>query len=307
MFILLLLKEVLILKKQIMHDNLIILAGGMSSRMKQPASSNNISKEQEKEANQRSKSLISVGNEGRPLLDYLLYNAKKAGYQNIFIVINEQGKLFHDFYGHQKSGNLFNGLTISFAIQFIPKNRMKPFGTADAVYQTLEQYPKLKKEQFTVCNSDNLYSILALKSLRETQKSNAFISYNRDALNFSIHKILSFAIVNLNDKNYLQSIIEKPSLEEAEKYKDEDGKIRVSMNIFKLDGNKIYTYLKQCPVHPIRNEKELPTAILNMIHQSDTSLLGIPFSEHVPDLTAKDDIAIIKTFLEKQYPKELIW
>ena len=290
-----------------MHDNLIILAGGMSSRMKKPASSKNISKEQETEANQRSKSLISVGNEGRPLLDYLLYNAKKAGYKNIFIVINEQGKLFHDFYGHQKGGNLFKGLNISFAIQYIPKDRVKPFGTADAVYQTLEQFPFLKNEQFTVCNSDNLYSVKALKSLRETKNENAFISYHRDSLEFSTEKILSFAIINVDDKNYLQDIVEKPTLEEAKKYKDADGKIRVSMNIFKLDGSQIFAFLQDCPVHPIRNEKELPTAILNMIHQSNYTVLGIPFSEHVPDLTAKDDIIIIKNYLEKHYPKQLIW
>ena len=61
-----------------MHDNLIILAGGMSSRMKKPATSDKLSKEEEEEANIKSKSLIRVGHEGRPLMDYLLYNAKKA-------------------------------------------------------------------------------------------------------------------------------------------------------------------------------------------------------------------------------------
>ena len=74
-----------------MHDNLIILAGGMSSRMKKPATSNKVSVEDENEANIKNKSLISVGHEGRPLMDYLLYNAKNVGYKNIYIVINEKG------------------------------------------------------------------------------------------------------------------------------------------------------------------------------------------------------------------------
>tara|TARA_B110000046_G_scaffold185413_1_gene226929 strand:- start:3916 stop:4788 length:873 start_codon:yes stop_codon:yes gene_type:complete len=290
-----------------MHDNLIILAGGISSRMKKSSTSNKLSKEDENEANIKTKSLISVGNEGRPLMDYLLYNAKNAGYKNIYIVINEKGGLFKEFYGKNSADNNFNGLNISYAIQYTPENRIKPFGTADAVFQAVEQFPELKYQQFTVCNSDNLYSQKALKKLRETTNSNAFISYNRDNLEFSLEKILSFAIVNLDAENYLKNIIEKPSAETANSHKDDLGKIRVSMNIFKLDGNIIYLYLKNCPIHSIRKEKELPTAILNMVKENSKAVLGIPISEHVPDLTSKDDIVIIKKYLKKQYPKNLNW
>jgi glucose-1-phosphate adenylyltransferase len=118
-----------------MHDNLIILAGGMSSRMKKPTTSDKVSAEDENEANIKNKSLISVGHEGRPLMDYLLYNAKNAGYKKIYIVINKKGDLFKDFYGKNTTDNSFKGLNISYAVQHIPKNRTKPFGTADAVFQ----------------------------------------------------------------------------------------------------------------------------------------------------------------------------
>lgn len=290
-----------------MNDNLVILAGGMSSRMKNPPSSNAISKEVEDQANNRSKSLISVGNESRPLMDYLLYNAKKAGYKNIYIVINEKGGLFKEFYGKKTANTIFNGLTISFATQYIPANRVKPFGTADAVFQAVEQFKELQSQQFTVCNSDNLYSEKALKALTETPHANAFISYDRDGLAFSEDKILSFAVVSLEANRYLKNIIEKPSIETANDYKDALGKIRVSMNLFKLDGKMMYPYLKNCPVHPLRNEKELPTAILNMTNEHLNAVVAIPFSEHVPDLTAKDDIILIKEYLKNHYPTVLNW
>lgn len=290
-----------------MHDNLIILAGGMSSRMKKPSASKSVNEEENNQANNRSKSLISVGNSGRPLMDYLLYNAKNAGYKNIYIVINEQGGLFKEFYGKKSANNNFNGLNISFPIQYIPKERIKPFGTADAVFQAVEQFPELQTQQFTVCNSDNLYSEKALRILRETINSNAFISYDRDTLEFSLEKIFSFAVMILDDKNYLKSIVEKPSISLVNKYKNKDGKIRVSMNIFKMDGEMIYPYLKNCPVHPIRNEKELPTVVLNCVANNSEAFLGIPLSEHVPDLTAKDDIVIIKEYLKKHYQDTLNW
>lgn len=290
-----------------MHNNLIILAGGMSSRMKKEATSNSINKEETDQANTRSKSLISVGNSGRPLMDYLLYNAKKAGYKNIFIVINEKGGLFKEFYGKKKSNNSFNGLNISFPIQSIPEGRKKPFGTADAVFQAIEQFPNLKNQQYTVCNSDNLYSEKSLKTIRITDAKNAFISYNRDALEFSLEKILSFAVISLDAQNYLKDIVEKPSLEKANNYKDEEGKIRVSMNIFKMDGKTIYPYLKNCPIHETRLEKELPTVVLNCVADNPKAFLGISLSEHVPDLTAKEDISVIKDFLKNHYTEKLNW
>jgi glucose-1-phosphate adenylyltransferase len=290
-----------------MHKNLIILAGGLSSRMKKSLKSKHVNDQENSQAQIRSKSLISVGHEDRPLMDYLLYNAKKAGYQNIYIVINEKGTLFKEYYGQKNANNYFKGLNISFPIQYIPKNRVKPLGTADAVLQALEQFPELNTQQYTVCNSDNLYSEISLRALRETKNLNAFICYNREALLFSLDKIFRFAIINLDSKNFLKNIIEKPSIEFADNYKDNLEKIRVSMNIFKFDGPMMYPYLKNCPINTERNEKELPTAVLNCVKDNAQSFLGIPISEHVPDLTSKEDISIIKDYLRVHYPNRLNW
>jgi NDP-sugar pyrophosphorylase family protein len=285
-----------------MHDNLIILAGGASSRMKKQVTVANLSEKEIAEANERSKGLIGVGPNGRPLLDYLLLNAKNAGYKNIYIIIGEQGDLFKEFYGSENSNNNFHGLKISFATQYIPEGRVKPFGTADALFQAVEQYPELNSEYYSVCNSDNLYSVDALLALRETDSPNAFISYDRDAMEFPSERISRFAIAKLDQNNQLLDILEKPTAANLESYKDVEGKLRVSMNAFKFKGDLIYPYLKNCPVHPERDEKELPTVLLNALKEHPNTTLGIPFSEHVPDLTAKEDIAEVKAYLKKQYP-----
>lgn len=289
-----------------MHDNLIILAGGASSRMKKEVVLNNLTEDEIAQANERSKGLIGVGPNGRPLLDYLLLNAKKAGYKNIIIIIGEQGELFKEFYGNQDKNNDFHGLNISFAVQYIPKDRVKPFGTADALFQAVEQYPEMNSKSYTVCNSDNLYSTAALLALRETNSLNAFIGYDRDALEFPSERISRFAIAKLDANNQLLDILEKPTAADLENYKDSEGKLRVSMNAFKFDGAMLHPYLKNCPVHPERDEKELPTVLLNAIKDNPNTTLGIPFSEHVPDLTAKEDIAEVKEYLKKYYP-QLNW
>ncbi|MBD0778621.1 NTP transferase domain-containing protein [Maribacter sp. ANRC-HE7] len=286
------------------HSNLVILAGGASSRMKKDTSfETGLSKEELKQANERSKGLIGVGKNGRPLLDYVLYNAKQAGYKNVFIIVGEQAGLFKEFYGNKDKENDFNGLKVSFAVQHVPKERVKPFGTSDALFQAMEQFPELRQGSFTVCNSDNLYSVKAFMALRNISAPNAFIAYDRDALLFATERISRFALAKLDGHGYLLDIIEKPDTSEIEKYKDDFGKLRVSMNVFKFDGAKMFTYLRDCPIHTERNEKELPTAFLNMLKDNPGTSIGIPFSEHVPDLTAKEDIVAVKKYLEKEFPR----
>ena len=280
---------------------MIILAGGASSRMKNSMISKNLSEEELKNANTRSKALLEFGNAKRPILDFLLQNAEKAGYKKVVIVIGEQGALFKQYYGKQLKDNSFRGLSISYAIQYIPVGRDKPMGTADALFQALEQYPILKTASFTVCNSDNLYSVKALQALLVCKDSNAFISYNRDALLFPMEKIERFALISVDENFRLETIIEKPSKDQMSNYKDDKGTLRVSMNVFKFTGTEIYSFLKNCPIDIKRDEKELPTAILNMINESKSYLRGISFAEHVPDLTSKEDIVIMRKYIATHY------
>ncbi|MEC7771787.1 MAG: sugar phosphate nucleotidyltransferase [Bacteroidota bacterium] len=283
-------------------SSLVILAGGASSRMKKKATvKEGLSTEDIKQANERSKGLIGVGQEGRPLLDYVIYNAKKAGYSKIYIVIGENAQLFKEFYGSGKSGSMFHDMEFFFATQYVPNDRTKPFGTADALFQATEQYPELKNTRYSVCNSDNLYSVEAFRALRQIEAPNAFIAYDRDAMNFPEERISRFALVKLDENGYLTDIVEKPDPSQVGAYRDSMGKLRVSMNAFTFDGAKMDSFLQNCPVHPERKEKELPTALLNMLKEYPQTAIGIPFSEHVPDLTAKDDIVEVKKYLMEHY------
>ncbi len=281
-----------------MTHTLIILAGGASSRMKK-STATELSEEMVTQANTRSKALILLND--RPMLDYVLYMAKQAGITRVIIVIHPKGDLFKEYYGTQKVNN-FHGMHISYAIQHIPENRIKPLGTADALLQAIQQYPELQSDSFLVCNSDNLYSTAAFFALRENQHPHAFLNYDRAALKYPMERIARFALTKVDSDHYLQDIIEKPEPSEVEHYKNSDGTFRVSMNIFKFQGSSLYPYLVACPIHPERNEKEIPTAVLNMVTDHAKAIQAIPFEEHVPDLTGKDDIYLMNDYLSTQLP-----
>lgn len=283
-------------------ETLVILAGGLSSRMKKSMEADGLSEEDVKQANTTSKGMIGIGKGGRPLMDYLLYNTQKSGIDNVIIVTGEDNSAIKNQYGEKDRDNNFHGLNISYAVQYVPKGRQKPYGTADALLHAFEAYPELKSSKVYVCNSDNLYSQAVFEKLRKDENPNALINYDRDALDFPPERIAAFAVTQVDDENYLVNIVEKPPVDEVDQYRDSDGKIRVSMNIFKFDGGMIYPYILNCPVNPLRDEKELPTAILNMVKEHPKSFYCIPHSEHVPDLTEKKDIKIFREYLEKNYP-----
>lgn len=272
-----------------MTENIIILAGGASSRMKKSVDQN-LSPEKVAQANQLSKGLIELG--GKPFLSYLLDNILQAGFKNVYIITGENSQMFRRAFENNPD---FVDLNIQFATQYIPEGRQKPYGTADALYHCIEQYPNLKEDTFCVCNSDNLYSLNALKNLKNANSHQAILAYDIDHLKYPKERIARFAVMKFDDDYNLTTIVEKPEPDKIVDYTDAHQKIRVSMNIFLFDGKSFFKYLESCPAHPVRDEKELPTALMNMI-EDNIKVMGIPIAEHVPDLTSKNDIAILENY-----------
>ena len=287
-----------------MKGKLVILAGGISSRMKKSQSfDNDIDQRLIKDADLKSKAMIRVGENERPFLDYLLFNAYESGYREIVIVINEKDNSIKKYYESRDSKKLFPELMISYVVQPIPDGREKPLGTADALYHALKLNSVWSDFSFTVCNSDNLYSQFAFKLLLESEYKNAMIDYNRSGLNFEKERIEKFSVTKKDDEGFLIDIIEKPTVNEIESSKDKSGAIGVSMNIFKLNYDMILPFLEIVPLHSVRKEKELPGAIKMMIEKFPKSLYAYPVSEEVPELTGKEDILKVKMYLEKNFPK----
>ena len=275
-----------------MTKTIVVLAAGMSSRMKKSVDSN-IDDSKANEANNKSKSLITFGN--KPFIYFLLKNILDAGFETVIMVV---GKDFQDFKNQIDELKLPSKIEVKYAIQKIPNDRVKPFGTADAVSQTMQQLPELQKTSFCVCNSDNLYSTSSLKLIRENSFENAVLAYDRDSLDFPKERVSSFSILMMDAEFNLVNFIEKPTPEQVSENIDENGKIRVSMNIFKFNGNQSFDFIKNCPINPIRNEKELPSALVNMISEDGLYMRGIPIAEHVPDLTSKADINTIQKLID---------
>tara|TARA_B100001029_G_scaffold173079_1_gene171531 strand:+ start:4149 stop:4985 length:837 start_codon:yes stop_codon:yes gene_type:complete len=269
------------------RDNLIIMAAGASSRMKKSLKREMVDSNVYEIANNSHKSLIPLGKEGRPLIYYLIKNAIKANYSNIYIITGVDNSDFKEFIISQS----FKNINIQFVKQYIPKGREKPLGTSDAVVQALDQFPELKQNVFTVCNGDNLYSVSTLNLLKEKRNHpHALISYSWSAFNYEKERISKFAVISMDSKNNLMDIVEKPDLDIVDNFKDESGELGLSMNIFSFTASKIYSYVKNCPINEIRNEKELPEAVRILNRENPNEIFCYKVFEHLPDLTNSSDI-----------------
>ncbi|HEV8538946.1 MAG TPA: sugar phosphate nucleotidyltransferase [Bacteroidota bacterium] len=285
-----------------MEPNIVILAGGISSRMKQQASaSSTLDASLRKDAQEKSKAMIGVGDDSRPFLDYLLYNMERAGYEDVVIVVGERDDSIRRRYEGDEGEHLSRSMKISYAVQKIPAGRTKPLGTADALLEALEANPGWKGRKLTVCNSDNLYSITSLRLLRMDSHDNAMIDYDRSALIFNQERITQFAVIKKDARGFLQDIIEKPSEDDITLATDSSGRIGVSMNFFRFSYDAIYPFLVSIPLHPVRQEKELPLAVKMMVERYPGSMFTIPLSEHVPDLTTQSDILEVRSYLAKEF------
>ncbi|MCY7351914.1 MAG: NTP transferase domain-containing protein [Cytophagaceae bacterium] len=285
-------------------SRLLILAGGLSSRMKKSLDvGSTLDASLLQQANTLPKGMIGVGENGRPFMEYLLYNASKAGFRDVILLLNPRDTVTQAHFEKKSATGETWGLRFLYARQQIPPDREKPLGTADAVQQALDQHPSWKVGTFVVCNSDNLYSANVFKLLLDTPHPNALPAYDRSGMELPEDRIKTFALLRTDNEGFLQDIIEKPTEEEEREIRRVSGSLGISMNIFKFDAAFAYLYFVTESLHPVRNEKELPGVARTIARQYPKAIYTIPVSETMPDLTSKADILIVQDYLLREFPE----
>ena len=113
------------------------------------------------------KQIDPVGNHGQLLLDYSIYDAKRAGFETvIFVIKREIEQAFHKAIGNRFSG----AMHVEYAYQelddlpegyCVPEGRTKPWGTAHAILAAR----KLVRGPFAVVNADDYYGPQGFKEI----------------------------------------------------------------------------------------------------------------------------------------------
>jgi dTDP-glucose pyrophosphorylase len=117
------------------------------------------------------KQLESIGPSGETLMDYSIYDARKAGFERVvFLIRKEMQETFEEQVG-RKYKNILNveyayqdkdDLPIGFSC---PTDRQKPWGTGHAVWAAREV---LSNCSFGVINADDYYGAETFSQLIDT-------------------------------------------------------------------------------------------------------------------------------------------
>lgn len=275
---------------------LLILAGGMSSRMKKNLEGNTkLDSKLIEQANTLPKSMIGLGKDGRPFLDYVLYNASVAGVKEVVLLLNPKDDVSQSHYEKLMQEDKSWGLNIGFARQNIPEGRQKPLGTTDAIEQALNQFPAWRSSRFIICNGDNLYPVKAFQLLLDETYPNAMLDWDTEGYN--VDRVRNCAIIKKDSDHYLIDLLEKPNDEEWAEIVETMPRIGISWNIFAFTGADLIPFLKKTPLHPVRNEKEIPVTVRMWANENPKGIYTIQIADVLPDLTSKHDIAEVQALL----------
>ncbi len=299
-----------------MKPTLLVLAAGMGSRYGGL-----------KQADQ-------VGPSGETIIDYSIYDAIRAGFGKVVLVVRqnileEMKALFDSRWGGK--------IKIEYAIQEVNipiegishlPERTKPWGTGHAVMVA----KKYIHEPFAVINADDFYGPEAFKSICSflqnniTDKENVMIGYIlKNTL--SDHGFVSRGICETDANRYLISITECTNIGRTGDhvaYKDENGFMRpldenahVSMNFwgftpaFFTEAEKLFNTFVQQNAGNEKAEFYIPSVVSALMQQkglkikvleSDAFWMGVTYIEDKPVVEKN-----IRHLTEmKLYPKKLV-
>lgn len=281
-----------------MKPTLVILAAGMASRygsMKQ---------------------MESFGPSGETILEYSVYDAVKAGFEKVvFIIRKEFFQDFKDKFEDKMSPKIqvdyvFQEMTTGTEKYTIPQDRVKPFGTAQALVCCEGKV----NEPFAVINADDFYGRDAFEKAydfltnRVDEKTYASIAYKlKNTL--SDNGSVSRGEIITNDKGELTGIEERLKIykkdekivyEDGDKLVEMDPETFVSMNFFCFHQNFIDLCIAEFDdflsknINDIKSEFLMPKVADLFIKKSKGVIEVIPTEAVWFGVTYKEDAPVVK-------------
>ena len=283
------------------------------------------------------KQLAPVGPNGEIIMDYSIYDAKKAGFNKVVFVIRKDieeefdriiGSRIKEIidveYVFQELDNIPNDYLEMF------KQRTKPWGTGQAILCCKD----VVKEPFLVINADDYYGKQAYQEAYEylsndqmnTDKQQiamvSFILKNTLSENGGVTR----GICSVNEDNHLINIVETHNIEkgdnsafvkDGDRVIDIDLNVPVSMNmwalqpaIFNVLDEKFKIFLEKLCQDDLKAEYLLPTIIGDLLKEDLVDVTVLKSQDNWFGVTYKEDKqsvidSIKELIMDGVYPNKL--
>ena len=278
------------------------------------------------------KQIEPMGPNDEFIIDYSVYDAVKAGFSKVvFIIKKENEEVFKETIGKRVEGHIpvdyvFQDLNDVPEWVNIPKGRVKPWGTAQAIYAARDKIT----EPFLVINSDDFYGrdafMTAKKYIEETGSKNYSTICYEARKTMTENGSVKRGVVE-SEGDLLKSITESKlelidgsilasPLNGSEPFKIEDSHL-VAVNLFTFDLS-IFPFLKErMDIFFKENENDLencefllPTEISNAVENKEKEVKVLRTTAKWHGVTYKEDTPIVKNAIKSlidnnEYPNNL--
>lgn len=284
------------------------------------------------------KQIDPVGAHGQAIIDYSIYDARRAGFQTVIFVIkpeieesfkaaigNRLSKVMEVKYAFQRKDDLPEGYTV-------PEGRVKPWGTAQAVLAARD----MVEGPFAVINSDDYYGPEAFREVYRYLVDHpdgecyayAMVGYLLENT-VTEHGYVARGVCVEDEEQMLKSVTERTQIEKGkngprftedggETWEELPGDTVVSMNLWGFNRSYIDEALKRFPAFldramktdPIKAEYYLPTVVSQLIDEGKAKVKVLRSKDKWYGVTYKEDKeTVVAAIAEKTaaglYPDEL--
>lgn len=285
------------------------------------------------------KQIDPVDAKGRIIMDFSIFDAKRAGFEKvIFIIKKEQEDLFREAVGDRVS----EYMEVSYAYQEInnipagfqvPEGRVKPWGTAHAVYSCKDMIDG----PFAVINADDYYGREAFQLIYDYLNSHE----DDDKFRYTMvgYKLcntvtengyVSRGVCEMNEAGELIGICERTRIEHHENgiaFTEDDGatwtevpgETVVSMNMWGFTRSILDEIKEGFPAflekglkeNPMKCEYFLPSVVSDLLGEERATVSVLTSADKWYGVTYKEDkpvvVAAIKKLKEEGLYPERLW
>ena len=285
------------------------------------------------------KQMDSVGSFGQCLIDYAIYDARRAGFQKVIFVIKKELETdFREMVGNRIS----RGIEVAYAFQNmedltegvdIPDARSKPWGTTHAVLAARS----LINGPFAVINADDYYGPEAFRVLYDylanhTDRPDCF---QYAMVGYHLGRTLSDSggvtrgVCRTNRDGLLENIVEQQDIEregEGGRFSTDNGQswnyltgnTLVSMNFWGFQRSFLDEAGKRFPLllrralahHPEKGEVQLPVMVADLLDRGRAQVRVLSSGEQWFGVTYREDKPLVVAALREKteqglYPENL--
>ncbi|MCW6674329.1 sugar phosphate nucleotidyltransferase [Aerococcaceae bacterium NML171108] len=267
------------------------------------------------------KQIDSVGPQGEVILDYSLYDARRAGFETVvFIIKPDIEEIFKQKVGNRIGDFMevryaFQELTTLPSPYQLPLHRQKPWGTAHAVWCASEQIDA----PFAVINADDFYGYEAFKlmfdyleaSVNSHEEQYAMVGYQLDRT-MSENGAVSRGLCQVDEEHFLQEIEEQTQIEwfddriryteDGVNWVDVDSDTIVSMNLWgfprhfpRVIDRFLGAFLERAiRSNPLKGEYYLPSVVRKQLRHNEAKVKVLKTDEQWFGVTYTEDKPLVQ-------------